>query len=94
MQEWLKLQGDGYRKAVKNAKSIPAEKGYTSEDHMGVRSIKKRYPLYYWPEILLENIVRNSNKKQQEEIKNIVGQLDKMKEKTELFLMLKKLMKS
>ena len=92
VQEWLKLQGDGYRRAVQNTKgkSIAREEPMESE---GLTSIKKRYPQYYWPEILLENIIKNSNKRQKQKIKNVISQLEKMKEKNKLYVKLKRLVR-
>lgn len=92
VQEWLKLQGEGYRKAVKNIRGKSVEIKYI-ENPESLSSIKKRYPQYYWPELLLENIIKNSNKKQKREIGSVIGQLEKMKEKSQLFRKLKRIIR-
>ncbi|MDH4330093.1 MAG: YerC/YecD family TrpR-related protein [Candidatus Moranbacteria bacterium] len=92
VQEWLNISGDGYRLAVNRVKN----KGFDFENDCPVvdlNSIKKRYPMYYWPEIVLENIVKNSNKKQKDKLRRVITEMDKMKEKNELFRKLKNLIK-
>ena len=49
--------------------------------------------MYYWPQIVLENIIKESNARQRKKIGNVIGQMEKMKEKNELFHRLKKLIK-
>jgi hypothetical protein len=49
--------------------------------------------MYYWPQILLENIIVEANSRQKKKIKRVLSQMDKMKEKNELFLRLKKMVK-
>ena len=91
VQEWLKISGEGYREAVKNTrgKDIDLEKEYAVVDDWN--SIKKRYPMYYWPEILLENIVKAANKKEKTRIRKVLKQMEKMKRKNALYKKLNKL---
>jgi len=56
-------------------------------------SSKKRYPMYYWPEILLENIIATSNKKQKNKIEVVIKQMKKMKKKDSLYRRIEKIMK-
>ncbi|MFC1644492.1 Trp family transcriptional regulator [Patescibacteria group bacterium] len=92
VQEWLKISGDGYRAAVRKTrkKNINIKEECPVVD---LNSIKKRYPMYYWPEIILENIIKSSSRKQKEKLRNVIVEMDKMKEKTELYRKLKRLMK-
>lgn len=93
VQEWLKISGEGYKRAVEKTKNINTENkraDYNSYDDWF--SLKKRYPAYYWPQILLENIIETSNAKQKKKIKNVIAQMEKMKEKNELFLKIKTLL--
>ena len=95
VHEWLKISGEGYFQAVKRIKGADAEKNEFSRDyHPGEWSaLKKRYPMYFWPDILLESIVKNANKRQKEKINSALKQLDKMKEKSRLYYRLKKMIK-
>ncbi|MFA5871094.1 MAG: Trp family transcriptional regulator [Parcubacteria group bacterium] len=93
VQEWLNISGGGYRKAVNRSK----EKDYPHEnnssgDSEGWRMLKKKYPMYYWPEMLLEEMIRNSGKKQKEKIMRAMGEMEKAKQKTELFLKINRLL--
>ena len=76
---WLSERGDGFRKIVKR---LPAEKKEkTWEEYSEWDRIKRKYPLYFWPELLLEEVVKAANKKEKERIKNVLERLD---EKSEL----------
>jgi len=91
VQEWLNVSGEGYRNALKKTKNekVEWEKSFDAKE-CGITSIKKRFPLYYWPEIVLENIVANMNFKQKQKIKGVLKEMGKMKEKNELYKRLKK----
>ncbi len=95
VQEWLKISGEGYRQAIKKTKGESLKKTRANYDYdpENWNSLKRRYPMYYWPEILLENIIATSNKKQQEKIKRVLNQLGKIKKKDNLFKKIEKIMK-
>ena len=95
VQEWLKISGEGYRKAIKKTKGkelkkVPNTYNYSPEDWM---SMKRKFPMYYWPEILLENIIAISNKKQKNKIESVLKQMGKMKKKDALYRRIEKIMK-
>jgi len=93
VHEWMKISGDGYRQVVKKikGKDLKNEKECPTIE---INTLKKRYPMYYWPEIVLENIVRNANAKQRDKLKKVVNQMNKMKKKTDLYRKLKRIIKS
>lgn len=93
VQEWLNISGEGYQKAVKRIKSKDIKTEIPHYDPENWTSMKRRFPMYYWPQIVLENIIKESNARQRKKIKNVIGQMEKMKEKNELFHRLKKLIK-
>lgn len=76
VNEWLKLSGEGYRLMVGRSRGKDL-------DPIKPRwqGIKRKYPLYYWPEILLKEIVYSANIKQREKLRTVLNQLD---EKTQL----------
>lgn len=91
VQEWLKISGGGYKQAVKNMK-MKESKEYMKEYNPGSWfDIKKRYPAYFWPQLLLENIIENANYKEKKKLERVISQMEKMKEKNELFARLKRL---
>lgn len=92
VQEWMKVSGDGFRLAINKTKG----KDVKIENEcptIEINNLKKKYPIYYWPEIILEGIIKNANYRQKQKLKKVVGQMDKMKEKTDLYRKLKKLIK-
>lgn len=90
VQEWMKVSGDGFRLAVSKTKGKDIEIKYDCPT-VEISSLKKRYPMYYWPEIVLENIIKNADYKQKEKLKKVINQMGVMKKKTELYRRLKRL---
>jgi TrpR-related protein YerC/YecD len=90
VQEWMKVSGDGFRLAISKTKGkdLKAEKECPIIE---MNLLKKKYPMYYWPEILLESIVETANYKQKAKLKKVINQMGEMKKKTELYAKLKNL---
>jgi hypothetical protein len=57
---------------------------------MRLKGIKKKYPIYFWPQIMLESWVKNSTQKQRIEMQRI---LSKVNQKTEAYRQLELLLK-
>lgn len=93
VQEWLKISGEGYRRAVERTagKNIKIKKEYQT---VNLNTIKRRYPMYYWPEIVLENIIESANQRQRDKLRRIIKCMDKMKEKTDLYKKLNRLIRA
>lgn len=97
IHEWLKMSGEGYRWAIQNTKEemkkikekIPDEKDYSEWN-----VVKKRYPMYFWPQLLLEELIQNSNKRQKQHINTVMKELEKSKRKTPLFNRIARIMNS
>ncbi len=82
VHEWLKLAGNGFHLAKEKLEDYNRkEKQKMISEKSSWSSMKKKYPMYFWPQIILEEIVKNSNKKQRTRIRRVLGQ---MKQKTEL----------
>lgn len=76
---WLSERGDGFRNIIKK---LPEQKKLKSwADMSDWDHFKRRYSLYFWPELLLEEIVKQANKKQKDRIKSV---LERLEEKSEL----------
>jgi uncharacterized protein YerC len=97
VQEWLKISGDGYRWAVEKTKkdtkkwksNLPTEKGYSDWSE-----VKRRYPIYFWPELLLEEIVKSANRREKERLRRVVEDMVKMKTKKPLFKRLQRILRT
>jgi len=70
---WLVQSGEGFRRAVNKSGD------FKEVDKPRWHGIKRKYPMYYWPEILLKEIIYSANKKQRERLKKII---DSLEEKT------------
>src|SRR3989344_1055047 len=80
IQMWLQTYGDGFRTAIPQLDKIsPVDS--RPIDESGWRQVKKRYPMYFWPQILLEEVVSSANKKEKKRIKVVLKEL---KDKTPL----------
>ena len=93
VHEWVKLEGDGFRLALEKIKGSNKENVDSLEqrfDPLSWRNIKRRYPLYYWPQLLLENVIEAAKKNDR---RKIIMALKKMDKKTPLFKRINKLLK-
>ncbi|MDD5396749.1 MAG: YerC/YecD family TrpR-related protein [Candidatus Moranbacteria bacterium] len=92
VHEWLQISGDGYQKAITRTKGAIAKQSTNkSIDFENWSTLKKKFPAYYWPDILLENIVANANKKQRAQMTAVINKLNKAKEKPAIYKKLRRL---
>ena len=70
---WLVQSGEGFRTAVNKSGT------FKEVEKPRWHGIKRKYPMYYWPDILLKEIIYSANKKQRERLKKII---DSLEEKT------------
>jgi len=81
VNQWLQFSGDGYRILIERLQS-KRKKRVDMEGDYRSNFMKRRYPMYYWPQILLETIIMKANQRQRAEINQALEKLD---EKNELF---------
>ncbi len=86
--EWLKIYGDGYRLVEQRTKR-KLKQPSLARDHLW-RNLKRRAPLAFWPEMLIEDLVRNANKKQRERMTRVLRAMD---QKSELYKRIDQLLK-
>jgi TrpR-related protein YerC/YecD len=84
---WLAERGDGFRKIVERLPKEKQEEKWFERSEWD--SFKRRYSLYFWPELLLEEIIKNANQRQKERIKSV---LERLEEKSELHKNIEKLL--
>ncbi len=85
---WLSERGDGFREIIERLpkqKDVKAWKEFSEWDR-----IKRRYPMYFWPELVLEEIIKNASKRQKEHIRNVLNNLER---KSELHKRIEKLLR-
>ncbi|MBI4080696.1 MAG: hypothetical protein HY430_02895 [Candidatus Levybacteria bacterium] len=74
---WLAERGDGFRKIIEK---LPQTTNSSWEERSDWDRFKRRYSLYFWPELLLEEIVKSANKKQKDRIQSILQNLERKSE--------------
>lgn len=85
---WLSERGEGFRKIIEKLPARQDLRGW--EERSEWDTFKRKYSLYFWPELLLEEIVKSANKKQKERIQDVLTRLE---EKSELHKKIEKLLK-
>lgn len=84
---WLSERGDGFREIISK---LPKQQEIGWKEFSDWDRIKRRYSLYFWPELLLEELIKSANKRQKEHISNVLKNLDK---KSELHKRIEKLLR-
>lgn len=85
---WLKVSGEGYRTVVARTRT----KGdYTLANEIREMDLayKRRYPMFFWPDLLYERITKNLTQRQKEEVKKA---LQAAESKEDLYQLLDKLL--
>lgn len=74
---WLNLSGAGFKlmlsRKKKSSNKVSLDEKY---DPYSWHNIKRRYSLNFWPQLLLEEIIIHSNKKEKEKIKTILTKME------------------
>lgn len=89
VQVWLQNAGDGYRRIIEKTKSRRKNRDENQKPFQ-LRGMKKKYPMHYWPQIMLEYWIKNSTKKEKLEMGRI---LSKINEKESVYKELETLLK-
>ncbi len=71
VSEWLKISGSGYRTIIERLGKLPEITSPT----VNLSQMERRYPSYYWPQILLKEIVAGASKRQKDRIEKTLAQL-------------------
>lgn len=67
---WLQHSGEGFRLLYKRSqrqKDAPPSQ---------VPAIRKKYPLYYWPQLLIQELLETASRKERERIYQVIDDLD------------------
>lgn len=81
---WLTQKGDGFRNIVKTLPTTK-EKQKDPFDQSSWSSVKRKYPAYFLPELLIEEIVVAASKRQKKRLLAVVEELDdSLKQKSQL----------
>lgn len=74
---WLNLSGEGFKILLTRKKKSPKPVGEQEKyDPYSWHNIKRRYTLYFWPQLLLEELIRTSDKKERQRIAEVLEKLN------------------
>lgn len=82
---WLNLSGSGFKLMLDRKRKITKQSGVSLEekyDPYSWHNIKRRYSLNFWPQLLVEELIKNADEKQKQKIGQI---FDKLEDKRILF---------
>lgn len=72
---WLAEKGDGFRRVLsKLPKRTRKPTSYYNLFDWG--RFKRQYSAYFWPEFLLEEIIKNASRREKERLKSVINNLD------------------
>lgn len=88
---WLAEGGEGFRLIAERTKKEKLKPPSSWDLAMGDwRKFRRRYPLMFWPQLLIENIIKVMNKRQKEKIRQVIEKLDR---KSALYKQINKILK-
>jgi len=76
INQWLMEKGEGFRLISERTKKDKEKSNEKSLSGMEWKKIKRRYPLMFWPQLLMEDIVKVLDKRQKMKIKHAVERLN------------------
>lgn len=85
---WLAERGEGFRDIITKLPKNTENK--IPEEISDWDKLKRRYPMYFWPELVLVEILKTAKKKDKERIRTV---LDNLNEKNKLHRNIEKLLK-
>ena len=74
---WLNAEGEGFRLLHQRAL-----RRQPKPERSDWRSVRRRYPMYYWPQLLLEEVVRTASRRQRERLRETI---ERMAEKPRVY---------
>lgn len=90
---WLNHRGEGFRNIIKKLPNKPL-RDYDPLNRSPWTSLKRQYPAYFLPEIIIEQIIKTASKKQKERLSKVVFEVDSsMKAKSQLHRELERLLR-
>jgi uncharacterized protein YerC len=85
ISQWLAESGEGFRvisERTKKEKEKSKETGILNLEAAKEewKNVKRRYPMIFWPQLLVEDIIKTMNQKQKEKVKSALEKLDRKSE--------------
>lgn len=77
---WLADSGEGFRLAIGRIPQKQRKNMRSRYDESEWDKLKRRYPMMFWPQLVLEEVVRSADKKEKERFHKAVEALDRKSE--------------
>ncbi|OGE81193.1 MAG: hypothetical protein A3H72_00535 [Candidatus Doudnabacteria bacterium RIFCSPLOWO2_02_FULL_48_8] len=90
VNHWTQQSGEGYRLVLERTRQKRKNLG-EAEKPVRLSALKRKYPMYFWPQIMLEHWAKSSSQKEKRQMKEI---LEKLGAKRKLYSELDKLLAS
>jgi len=87
---WLDAGGAGFRLIISRDRAVNIPEWQPATWRWD--ALKRRYPMYYWPQILLEEVVRSANNRQRRKLINTLKVLKVVGQKPKLFQQLERVL--
>jgi len=92
VSQWLSEGGEGFRIITERTKREKPKPPTSWNLAMGDwRKFRRRYPLMFWPQLLIEDVVRVMNKRQKDKIRQAIKKLDR---KSSLYKQINQILKT
>ncbi len=88
INQWLLESGQGFRLIAKRTERKESKK--TQSEYSEFKKLKKRYPIMFWPQLLMEDVIKTMNEKQKERVKKSLNKLDR---KSQIYQQINKALK-
>jgi len=89
INQWLLESGEGFRIIAQRTKRKESKK--IKSEYSELKKLKRRYPIMFWPELLIKDIIKTMNTKQKERIKRSIKNLDR---KSQIYKQIDKALKN
>lgn len=75
INQWLLESGEGFRIITQRTKRKESKK--IKSKYSELKKLKKQYPIMFWPELLIKDIIKTMNQKQKEKVRRSIKNLDR-----------------
>jgi len=92
VSHWLAEGGEGFRTIAERTKKEKPKPPSSWDLAMGDwRKFRRRFPLMFWPQLLVEDVIKIMNKRQKEKVRHVIEKLDR---KSEIYKQISKFLKA
>lgn len=74
---WLRESGDGFRLMYQRGRKFRQRPSELTESQREWRRFRRRYPMHFWPQLMIEEIIKNANASQRKKFTTLLNQMDK-----------------